>query len=135
MSRRTLPKSRHYQDLLHEKPQEARAAVVCKDGFTMSVQASAYHYCSPKIHNAESYTEVEIGYPNNREPLLDKYCEGYGLWVKGKELFKDSTFKNAVYPYVPADVLIEVIMKHGGMIGGELPNLDLSNLSNNDEEE
>ena len=131
MNRRTLPKSRHYQDLLHEKPQEARAAVVCKDGFTMSVQASAYHYCSPNIHNAESYTEVEIGYPRQREPLIDEYVEGFGLWINKDD---DFDFTNAVYPYVPAEVVIKVIMKHGGMIGGNLPNLDLSNLSNDEEE-
>ena len=132
MSRRTLPKSRHYQDLLHEKPQEARAAVVCKDGFTMSVQASNYHYCTPRINDAEGYLEVEIGYPRQREPLLDKYVEGFGLWVEGEN--DDSNFIEAVYPYVPAEVVIEVIMKHGGMTGGNLPNLDLSNLSNNEEE-
>ena len=117
---------------LNESPQPARAAVVCKDGFTMSVQASNYHYCTPKINDAESYLEVEIGFPSKREPLLDKYVEGFGLWVEGEN--DDSNFIEAVYPYVPAEVVIEVIMKHGGMVGGNLPNLDLSNLSNNEEE-
>ena len=111
--------------------QPARAAVVFKDGFTMSVQASNYHYCTPRINDAEGYLEVEIGYPRQREPLLDKYVEGFGLWVYKDD---DFDFTNAVYPYVPAEVVIEVIMKHGGMTGGNLPNLDLSNLSNNEEE-
>ena len=116
---------------LNESPQPARAAIVCKDGFTMSVQASNYHYCTPRINDAEGYLEVEIGYPRQREPLLDKYVEGFGLWVDKDD---DYEFTNAVYPYVPAEVVIEVIMKHGGMVGGNLPNLDLSNISNNEEE-
>ena len=125
MDRRELPD-------LSESPKPARAAVVCKDGFTMSVQASAYHYCSPRIHDAEGYLEVEIGYPRQREPLIDEYVEGFGLWVEDEH--DDFDFTNAVYPYVPAEVVLEVIMKHGGMIGGNLPNLDLSNISNNEEE-
>ena len=125
MNKRALPD-------LSEAPKEARAAVVCKDGFTMSVQASAYHYCSPRIHDAEGYLEVEIGYPSKRERLLDSYCEGIYLWIDKDS--KDKVFTDSVYPYVPAEVVLEVIMKHGGMIGGNLPNLDLSNLSNDEEE-
>ena len=122
---------------LSEAPKEARAAVVCKDGFTMSVQASAYHYCTPRIHDAEGYLEVEIGYPRQREPLIDEYVEGFGLWVDKDD---DYEFTNAVYPYVPAEVVLEVIMKHGGMIGGNLPNLNLRRIGeklliSNDEEE
>ena len=124
MNKRALPD-------LSEAPKEARAAVVCKDGFTMSVQASAYHYCSPRIHDAEGYLEVEIGYPRQREPLIDEYVEGFGLWIDKDD---DFDFTNAVYPYVPAEVVLEVIMKHGGMIGGNLPNLNLSKISNDEEE-
>ena len=130
MDRRELPD-------LNESPKPARAAVVCKDGFTMSVQASAYHYCTPRIHDAEGYLEVEIGYPRQREPLIDEYVEGFGLWVDKDD---DYEFTNAVYPYVPAEVVLEVIMKHGGMIGGNLPNLNLRRIGeklliSNDEEE
>ena len=31
-----------------------------------------------------------------------------------------------VYAYVPAAVIIDVIEKHGGIVAGGLPNLDLS---------
>ena len=44
--------------------------VVCADGFSMSVQASETHYCSPREDGAEKYTAVEVGYPNPPEPLL-----------------------------------------------------------------
>jgi len=117
---------------LSVSPKPARAAVVCKDGFTMSVQASNYHYCTPRINDAEGYLEVEIGYPRQREPLIDEYVEGFGLWVEDEH--DDFDFTNAVYPYVPAEVVLEVIMKHGGMIGGNLPNLNLSKISNDEEE-
>jgi len=119
---------------LNESPQPARDAVRCKDGFTMSVQASAYHYCSPRINDAEGYLEVEIGFPTEREPLIDEYAEGFGLLIEDGDKDYEFDFTNAVYPYVPAEIVIEVIMKHGGMVGGNLPNLDLSNLSNDEEE-
>lgn len=38
--------------------------VVCNDGFTMSVQASQFHYCSPRVDLAESYDSVEVGFPS-----------------------------------------------------------------------
>ena len=33
--------------------------VVCKDGTTISVQASAFHYCTPRS-NSGPYTHVEV---------------------------------------------------------------------------
>ncbi|MED5369002.1 MAG: hypothetical protein VX978_05865 [Pseudomonadota bacterium] len=39
--------------------------VVCADGFSMSVQAHNGAYCSPRIDNAESYDEVEVGFPSS----------------------------------------------------------------------
>ena len=83
--------------------------VICADGFTMSVQAHAGAYCSPRVSNAKSYDEVEVGFPSVTEPLLMQWCED----------------KNeptcTVYGYVPAQVVINVIAKHGGMVEGELP--------------
>ena len=71
--------------------------VVCADGFSMSVQANATVYCSPRTNNAAKYEEVEVGMPSDKEPLLMAYCEE------------------------PAQVIINVVAKHGGMIEGELP--------------
>jgi len=83
--------------------------VVCADGFTMSVQAHDGAYCSPRISNAQRYDEVEIGFPSSAEPLLMEWCEDK----------TDPTY--TVYGYVPAQVVINVIAKHGGMVEGELP--------------
>ena len=41
--------------------------VICKDGFTMSVQAGETQYCHPRETGAPRYTEVEIGFPNEPE--------------------------------------------------------------------
>jgi len=83
--------------------------VVCKDGFTMSVQANDTSYCHPRVRNAERYKEVEIGFPNECEDLLLEYAEDPGSPTE------------TVYSYVPASVVSLVIAKHGGIIDGELP--------------
>ena len=84
--------------------------VHCKDGFSMSVQADKYSYCNPRIDAAETYTEVEVGYPNRMEPLLEQYCED------------PSRPCDTVYGYVPATVVSLVITKHGGLVNGTVPN-------------
>jgi hypothetical protein len=83
--------------------------VVCKDGFTMSVQAGEAQYCHPRATGAERYTEVEIGFPNRSEDLLLEYAED------------SRALTETVYPYVPAPLVALVIAKHGGMVEGELP--------------
>ena len=83
--------------------------VVCADGFAMSVQAGGGHYCRPRIDDAERYEAVEVGYPNEEEPLLMPY-------VESAERPCDT-----VYPYVPSDKVSLVIAKHGGIVSGELP--------------
>ena len=83
--------------------------VVCADGFTMSVQASETHYCSPRETGAEKYTAVEVGYPNPPEPLLMYLAE------------EPDRPTMTVYPFVPAQLVALVIAKHGGMVAGTLP--------------
>ena len=78
--------------------------ITCKDGFSISVQASHFHYCSPGEDTCFLYTSVEAGYPAEVEPLLIEYAEG-----GADDLTKD------VYPYVPVEVIEEVINKHGGI--------------------
>ena len=83
--------------------------VVCKDGFTMSVQAGETQYCHPRETGADRYTEVEIGFPNRPEDLLLEFAEDGDRPTE------------TVYPYVPASLVTLVIAKHGGMVDGELP--------------
>jgi len=83
--------------------------VVCADGFSMSVQAHDGAYCTPRDDDPERYTEVEIGYPSEREELIMPWCEN------------DHQPTNTVYGYTPVDVVTTVIVKHGGMVEGEVP--------------
>ena len=99
--------------------QKPRKYVYCADGFNMSVQASKTHYCSPRVDGLSAiYRQVEIGFPSEREALLDEYVEGYG----------EPRWTDTVYPYVPSQVVALVIAKHGGMVSGELPRLGFINI-------
>ena len=95
-----------------------RNRIICADGFTMSVQASSYHYCSPRTDAALAYGAVEIGMPSQPEELLEPHMEG--------DDGDDPT--TAIYPYTPADVVLQGIAKHGGMGDGQLPPLSMSDL-------
>jgi len=83
--------------------------VVCADGFTMSVQANEGAYCEPRRHNERVYTLVEVGYPSEEEPLIMS-------WAESPDRPTDT-----VYAYVPVDVVTTVIVKHGGMVEGQVP--------------
>ena len=76
--------------------------VSCADGFTMSVQASQYTYCTPRFDNAAHYSHVEIGFPSEQEPDIME-------WAESPE---DPT--GSVYGWVPVEVVEAVIAKHGG---------------------
>jgi hypothetical protein len=83
--------------------------VICKSGFSMSVQAHVGAYCSPRSNNAKSYTHVEVGFPSTAEPMLMDWCD-------------DPTDPmGTVYGYVPVQVITNVIAKHGGMVEGTAP--------------
>ena len=80
--------------------------IVCLDGFKMSVQVGNSLYSDPK-KVAKRYSKVEIGYPSDHEPLIEKWAEN---------LFEDMPdFTDTVYPYVPVKVVDEVLKKHGGI--------------------
>ena len=100
--------------------QKTRDYVVCADGFTMSVQASENHYCSPRADGTEViYGRVEIGFPSEHEPEFDEYVEQ----------LEDATINwtGSVYGWVPADIVALVIAKHGGMVSGQIPKLGYIN--------
>lgn len=80
-------------------------AAYCKDGFEISIQASEYNYCSPRINEASIYTSFELGYPSKKDELITEYAED-------KEKPTDT-----VYGYVPVHVVNELIEKHGGIVG------------------
>ena len=83
--------------------------IVCADGFSMSVQAHEGSYCTPRVNTADFYTEAEVGFPSEREPMLMEDCES------------PNKPTDTVYGWVPRQVIINVIAKHGGMVEGGLP--------------
>jgi hypothetical protein len=84
--------------------------IVCKDGFSMSVQAHEGAYCIPRVDGAERYTQVEVGYPSQPESLLME-------WAENPKAPTDT-----VYGYVPVSRISLVCAKHGGIVSGELPS-------------
>lgn len=80
-----------------------KARLKCADGFMMSVQASSYHYCTPRV-DAGPHINFEIGFPTEREELLMPYAE------------EPNRPTETVYGYVPADIVDQVIAKHGGYV-------------------
>jgi hypothetical protein len=85
------------EERFHQRP-----VIVCKDGFRMSVQGSEFHYCQPRS-TQNYYSSMEIGFPNQKEPLIMKWAEAPAVPTE------------SVYGYVPCNVIDEVIIKHGGI--------------------
>lgn len=67
-------------------------------------------YCEPRVNleNGE-YAACEVGYPSQKEELLMPYIEDPTEPTK------------AVYPYVPVEVIEQVIEKHGGWFDARIP--------------
>ena len=85
--------------------------IVCVDGFEMSVQVGSNLYSTPK-KVAKRYSEVEIGFPSEREPLIEEYVE-LGIFDTAQGRGVDYT--DTVYPYVPVKIVNKVLKKHGGI--------------------
>ena len=82
--------------------------IVCADGFEMAVQVGYSLYSKPK-KVAKRYSEVEVGYPSEHEPLIEEYAECYTF----EEL--DINFTDTIYPYVPVKLVDKALKKHGGI--------------------
>jgi hypothetical protein len=78
--------------------------VECADGFSVSVQASQFHYCTPR-EDGGPWTHVELGFPSARpEP-----------WRKWRKYAEDADRPtDTVYAYVPVQMVIDLITSHGG---------------------
>ena len=73
-----------------------------KDGFSISIQASEFHYCSPR-NSIGPWNEMELGFPSELDPILDEYAE-------------EPDTSDTVFGYVPIAIVNELISKHGGII-------------------
>ena len=93
----------HKHPFSDEVIQENRPRLLCNDGFSVSVQASKFHYCSPRLDGAQDYEAVELGYPSNEDELINEYAED------------DWNYTETVYGYVPIEFVEKLIEKHGGI--------------------
>ena len=84
--------------------QRTRPAVVCKDGFSVSIQAGECLYCSPRDNRAKEYECVELGFPSEKEELIMDYAE---------DCDKPT---DTVYGFVPVEIVDEMLEKHGGIV-------------------
>jgi hypothetical protein len=78
--------------------------LVCRDGLKLSVQASSSHYCEPKNH-VGPWKSMELGFPSRSVPELRSWREDLG---------DDSPDEECVFGWVPVDMLLKTIEKHGG---------------------
>lgn len=83
--------------------QEKRPRLYCNDGYSVSVQASAYHYCSPRLNGLQDYKRVELGFPSMEDELINEYADG------------GDDYTDTVYGYVPIEIVEKLIEKHGGI--------------------
>lgn len=83
--------------------QENRSRLYCNDGYSISVQASGFHYCEPRLNGVQDYESVELGFPSMEDELINEYAED------------DSDYTGTVYGYVPIEIVEELINKHGGI--------------------
>lgn len=91
--------------------------IECVDGFSMSVQAGEGMYCSPRRDGADSYWEVEVGYPSEKPKFFAEYAEGSTQWDEDAENYGETTYNytDTVYGYVPIELVEQEIAAHGGI--------------------
>lgn len=75
--------------------------IKCADGLRMSVQASAFHYCSPRDSQGP-WHNVEVGLPSRPVAEIASYAE------------TPSAPTETVYGYVPLTKVAEAIVNAGG---------------------
>lgn len=75
--------------------------IVCRDGVSLSVQASKYAYCSPRDDNGDWF-RFEVGFPSIELPES---------W---REYADQESMKDGVFGYVPASLVEAFITEHGG---------------------
>ena len=76
--------------------------LVCTDGYTVSMQASAYVHCAPQ-DNIGPWVAVELGFSSAADYTIAKYAED------------SSNLTDTVYNMVPLIVVALLIQKHDGL--------------------
>ena len=99
---------------------EHNPRIVCRDGFSISVQAAASSYCTPRCDSPDTpYTHVECGFPSSTP--LTKELKAYAEALYGCEDESECDFTETVYGYVPIEIVESELDSHGGITEGKLP--------------
>lgn len=80
-----------------------RPHLTCRDGYTMSVQASSCLYCMPEKDCLEKYNEYEV------RGETSKKIKEFEKWVNNSE------DEYPLYAYVPEEEIIKLINAHNGL--------------------
>lgn len=86
--------------------------IVCKDGYSFSCQVNEYAYCNPRKSGAFPYSSVELGFPSEKDTIINSYAED------SKAEKDEEGYVDTVYGYVPVQTVIKLIKKHGGFKDG-----------------
>lgn len=78
-------------------------AITMADEEEISVQASEFHYCTPREDDAE-WTHVECGFPT--------FTPGEAMMEFAEDAENP---QGTVYPYTPIEVVVDEINAHGGV--------------------
>ena len=89
-----------------------RKRAICKDGFSLSIQGSRYHWSAASKDKDKPFFNLELGFPSEPEPLISSYAEDSKKPTK------------TVYANVPWSTVEEVLQKHGGIVGAQEGKLD-----------
>lgn len=80
-----------------------RPRAICKDGYSISIQAGYFYYSNPRKDGSDYYYEVELGFPNMEDDIIKAYAE-------------DEDYMHTVYGYVPVEIVDKLLEKHGGIV-------------------
>lgn len=90
-----------------------RPALICNDGFKMSVQAGSGYYCEPREETTE-YTSVELGFPNYDDILAVFQCGSLEEYEAERNYYLKDPLDDII-ERIPVEIVQKVIDKHGGI--------------------
>ena len=80
---------------------------ICKNGVRLSVQASRFHYCSPRKDKGP-YSSVEVGFITGPDTSRIAAPES---WIPYAE---DGNTFSSIFAYIPVELVEEFIAANGG---------------------
>lgn len=90
--------------------------LTCKDGLKLSIQASSCHYSTPQ-DGIGPYTEIELMI------MAEKLLDDSEIAFKFDE--SDRQDGTNIFPYLPIEKVLRLILKHGGVEGVDWYDTDM----------